>query len=84
MCFDPPLRPSIPAGDLRKFGRLLPMNDEKLAALEAGEEPSKPFFEKDEKRTVIWIEHLYRSLRRAIATALDTPAKSEAVTAYFS
>jgi hypothetical protein len=71
-------------GDLRKFGRLFTINDEKLTALEQGEPPSKPFFENFPDRTVVWIEPLYWSLRQAIVKALDTPDKAAAVEAYIS
>jgi hypothetical protein len=69
-------------GDLRKFGRRFIISDRELTDLEMGKEPSPPFFQKDERRTVVWIEHLYWSLRRATVKALDTPAKAEAVAAY--
>jgi hypothetical protein len=69
-------------GDLRKFGRLFSIDDSALTALEEGQEPSKPFFERDAKRTVVWIEPLYWGLRQAIVKALDTPAKAVAVVAH--
>jgi hypothetical protein len=51
-------------GDLRKFGRLFAISDEKLTALEQEREPpGKPFFENFPDRTVVWIEPLYWSLR---------------------
>jgi hypothetical protein len=69
-------------GDLRKFGRLFTIGDEALTALELGQEPGKPFFENHPDRTVVWIEPLYWSLRRAIVSALDTPDKAAVVAAY--
>jgi hypothetical protein len=69
-------------GDLRKFGRLFTINDEQLTALERGQEPGKPFFQNFPDRTVVWLEPLYWSLRRAIVKTLDTRAKAAAVEAH--
>ena len=70
-------------GDLSKYGRLHSINDEQLTALEQGQDPSKPFFQRFPDRTVVWIEALYWSLRQAVVKALDTPEKAMAVEAYF-
>jgi hypothetical protein len=69
-------------GDLRKFGRLFTIDDRELTALEKGQEPGKPFFESYPDRTVVWIEPLYWSLRRAVVKALDTSDKAMAVESY--
>jgi hypothetical protein len=74
------------SGDLRKFGRIFPMNDEKLTAYESGtRKPNKPFFvDKEAEGAVVWIEALYCGLRQAIVKALDTPEKAGAVSTHLS
>jgi hypothetical protein len=69
-------------GDLSKFARPHSISDERLTAIEQGEAPPKPFFERFPDGTVVWVEGLYWGLRRAIVKALDTPDKAVAVEAY--
>ena len=65
--------------EVRKFARPFTLDDIELAALENGREPSKPFIVQEDGKTVVWLDALYWSLRQAIANAIDTPEKTEAV-----
>jgi hypothetical protein len=68
-------------GSKRKYGRG-PNTDKTLMRLERSLVAPGPFIEQDSARTVIWVEPLYWALRRAVASAVDTPEKAQAVSAH--
>jgi hypothetical protein len=70
-----------------KFGRAFALNDADVTRHEMSWD-NRPFTEpsikRDTKRTVLWIEPFYWSLRIAIQRSVDTPSKSANVTEWLT
>lgn len=65
-----------------KFGRSLTLSDEDLTTCETHVEQrpyTKNSVRRNDKRTILWIEAFYLSLRLAIPRAIDTKEKVDAV-----